>query len=156
MIMTFDEAVEQVLKHEGGYVNDPDDAGGETNYGISKRAYPDLDIANLTIEDAKNIYEKDYWEKAKCHLLPFELRYIHFDTAVNMGISRANKILQESIGGVGVDGIIGPQTLRGVNNTNIYKYAFYRLRYYCMIVARNKSQAKFIKGWANRVTDIIQ
>ena len=53
--MTFEEAVKSVLKHEGGYVNDPKDPGGETNFGISKRAFPDLDIKNLTEEDAIEI-----------------------------------------------------------------------------------------------------
>ena len=57
--MDFNEAIEIVLKHEGGYVNDIDDPGGETMMGISKKAYPNLDIKNLTKEDVKNIYYKD-------------------------------------------------------------------------------------------------
>jgi hypothetical protein len=60
----FERAVAFVLRHEGGYVNDPRDPGGETKYGISKRAYPRLDIKGLTEADAKEIYRRDYWEKA--------------------------------------------------------------------------------------------
>ena len=56
---SFDEIIKHVLEHEGGYVNDPKDLGGETKYGITKRFYPDIDIKNLTIEEAKEIYKKD-------------------------------------------------------------------------------------------------
>ena len=66
MKTSFDEIIEVVLHHEGGYVNDPKDPGGETNYGISKRAYPDVDIKNLTEDGAKDIYRRDYWEKYRC------------------------------------------------------------------------------------------
>ncbi|KWT77357.1 glycosyl hydrolase 108 family protein [Candidatus Magnetominusculus xianensis] len=62
-------AVRFVLDAEGGYVNDPDDPGGETKYGISKRAYPSLDIKSLTIEDAKRLYRRDYWGRASCDAL---------------------------------------------------------------------------------------
>ena len=113
--MEFKDAVKIVLKHEGGYVNDPVDPGGETNMGISKKAYPFLDIKNLTIKQASDIYFKDYWLKAKVSKVPEELRMIYFDMVVNMGRSRAVKILQEAISAKGVkttiDGGIGPQTI---------------------------------------------
>ncbi len=156
MVTTFNEAIEKVLKHEGGYVWDKDDAGGETNYGISKRAYPDLDIKNLTKEDAKKIYYQDYWLKSYADKLPIDVRYIHFDTAINMGLNRAAKLLQESIGSIAVDGIIGNQTLSNADKTNLYKYAIYRLVYYNKIIRRNNSQVKFIGGWTNRILDIIK
>lgn len=156
MITTFNEAIGRVLKHEGGYVNDPTDRGGETNWGISKRAYPDLDIKNLTKEKAKEIYRQDYWLKSYADKLPLDVRYIHFDTAINMGLNRAAKLLQESIGGIAVDGIIGNQTLSNAEKTNLYKYAIYRLAYYNKIIRRNNSQVKFIGGWTNRILDIIK
>ena len=59
----FLEIVYDTLDHEGGYVNDPTDPGGETNYGISKRAYPKIDIKALTKHEAVKIYYKDYWVK---------------------------------------------------------------------------------------------
>ena len=63
--MRFEDCIDKVLEHEGGYVNDPNDLGGETNFGVSKKAYPDLDIKNLTRDEAKEIYRKDYWERYK-------------------------------------------------------------------------------------------
>lgn len=155
MITTFNEAIELVLKHEGGYVNDPTDKGGETNWGISKRAYPDMDIKNLTKEKAKEIYRQDYWLKSYADKLPLNVRYIHFDTAINMGRNRAARLLQESIGGISVDGVIGNQTLSNAHKTNLYKYAIYRLAFYNKIIRKNNSQVKFIGGWTNRILDII-
>ena len=75
----FDEIIEGVLKHEGGYVNDPTDLGGETNFGITKRFYPDVDIKNLTEEGAKEIYKRDYWDKNKVDDVPDDLKHIFFD-----------------------------------------------------------------------------
>ena len=83
----FDEIIEGVLKHEGGYVNDPTDLGGETNFGITKRFYPDVDIKNLTEEGAKEIYKKDYWDKNKVDDLPDDLKHIYFDMCVLTFIS---------------------------------------------------------------------
>jgi len=62
--------VPHVLKREGGYVDDPTDRGGETKYGISKRSYPQLDIKNLTLEQALEIYRKDYWKPSRVEKLP--------------------------------------------------------------------------------------
>ena len=90
----FNEIIEQVLEHEGGYVNDPKDLGGETKYGITKRFYPDIDIKNLTIEQAKDIYKKDYWDRNKVESLPQNLWHIYFDMCVNMGKRTAVKVLQ--------------------------------------------------------------
>lgn len=93
--MSFDLAVKRVIKSEGGYVNDPKDPGGETKYGICKRSYPKLDISKLTIEDAKDIYRRDFWEKLPP--LPEPLDYLVLDFAVNAGVSRAIKTLQTTI-----------------------------------------------------------
>ena len=94
---TFEHVIGKVIEHEGGYVNDPHDAGGETNFGISKRWFPDLDIKNLTKEDAINIYYNNYWIPAKVDRLPNDLRSTYFDMCVNMGQSQAVKILQQAI-----------------------------------------------------------
>lgn len=91
--MTFDRAFEFVIGHEGGYVNDPQDPGGETKFGISKRAYPDLDIKALTLEQAKSIYFRDYWVAAGCGAVADEsMAILMFDCAVNQGVSRAKQI----------------------------------------------------------------
>ena len=117
----FDEIIEQVLEHEGGYVNDPTDLGGETKYGITKRFDPDVDIKNLTIEQATEIYKKDYWDRNKVESLPQNLWHIYFDMCVNMGKRTAVKVLQRAAVNKGrdieVDGGLGPATrkaLKGV------------------------------------------
>ena len=103
----FDKAIERVLINEGGYVNDPNDAGGETKYGISKRAYPGVDIKNLTTDEAKAIYKKDYWDKIKGdNINSDEIAYEIFDTAVNMGVRTSSKIAQMVVGAY-PDGFIG-------------------------------------------------
>jgi lysozyme family protein len=113
-VSTFDQAVNFVLKYEGGYVDNPDDPGGETNYGISKKAYPDLDIKNLTRDEAIAIYRRDYWDKCRCDELPASLAIITFDSAVNQGPSRAVKLLQKSLS-VTADGVMGSQTIAAAN-----------------------------------------
>jgi lysozyme family protein len=152
--MAFEKYIDLVLKHEGGYTNDSDDLGGETKWGISKRAYPSLDIKHLSKDKAKEIYRRDYWEKNRCHLLPEGVDYIHFDTAINMGSGRASKLLQEAAG-VTVDGIVGPMTIAAAQNINPERYLLLRLNYYCQIVRGRNSQAKYIGGWSNRVMDIL-
>lgn len=118
--MNFDQAFEKLIGHEGGYVSAQQaklnsDPGGETKYGISKRSYPDEDIANLTLERAKQIYQQDYWTPAGCDLLPDGVRFDVFDMAVNSGVRASVKMLQQCVG-VNTDGIIGPKTLQAVRN----------------------------------------
>ena len=112
---SFKEIIEKVLEHEGGYVNDPKDLGGETKYGITKRFYPDVDIKNLTIEQATEIYKKDYWDKNRVESLPQNLWHIYFDMCVNMGKRTAVKVLQRAAVNRGrnieVDGGLGPATV---------------------------------------------
>ena len=151
--MDFREAIEVILKHEGGYVNDPVDPGGETNMGISKRAYPDLDIKGLTKQSVREIYYKDYWLKGKCPQVPDELRLIFFDMVVNMGKSRAVKILQKSVSAKGikttVDGGIGPQTISNTLKSGLEpeRLRSYRVKYYADLVNRKPSLVKYWFGW---------
>ena len=77
--MKFGDAIKVILKHEGGYVNDSDDPGGETNMGISKRAYPEIDIKRLTEAEATAIYYDDYWRPARVEDVPENLRLIYFE-----------------------------------------------------------------------------
>lgn len=115
--MSFETVVHMVLEHEGGYVNHPSDPGGETKYGISKRAYPDVDIAELTKDDAADLYKRDYWDRIKGDDLPVGVACVVMDYAVNSGISRASKALQSVCGITNGDGIIGPATLNAVWTT---------------------------------------
>ena len=111
--MSFDRAFELLIGSEGGYVNDPNDPGGETKYGISKRSYPHLHIESLTLADAKRIYHRDFWAFVSGDALPWPLSYFVFDAAVNQGVAPAIRILQQALG-VDADGVIGPQTLSAV------------------------------------------
>jgi len=110
MTPAFRKAVEIVLRHEGGLVDHPADPGGLTNFGISQRAYPGLDIRNLTREQAAAIYHRDYWLPVKGDELPPEVATVLFDMAVNMGVSRAVRLLQRSLN-VPQDGLLGPRTI---------------------------------------------
>ena len=103
MLVKFDEIIEVVLHHEGGYVNDPKDPGGETNFGIAKRSHPDVDIKNLTKDEAKQIYYQDYWMKNRVPQVPDNLKHIYFDMCVNQGRSRAVKILQRAANAKGAN-----------------------------------------------------
>lgn len=93
----FDPAFAIVVGIEAGYVNDPTDPGGETKYGISKRAYPNEDIPNLTLDRAKVLYQRDYWNKANCDALTWEMALITFDCAVNQGTGFATSLHAKSI-----------------------------------------------------------
>ena len=106
----FETAVDFVLSAEGGLVDDPSDPGGLTNFGISQRAYPSLNIRQLTLADAKALYRKDYWDRCSCDKLPEAIALVVFDAAVNQGVNAAIRMLQRSLN-VKEDGVIGPATL---------------------------------------------
>lgn len=106
----FPAVMDEIFKHEGGYVNDPRDAGGETNMGISKRAHPNVDIKKLTKATARTIYRRDYWDKIKGGQFPDGLDLVVMDPSVNSGASRGVKWMQKALG-VAVDGKVGPKTI---------------------------------------------
>ena len=114
--MTFDKAFELLMINEvsgmpnGGYVNNPADPGGETKYGISKRAYLDVDIAGLTEDDAKAIYQRDYWDAHHCDAMPWAVGWVFFDCAVNHGAHEAIRWLQGALSLL-ADGVLGSHTL---------------------------------------------
>lgn len=95
---------------EGGYANDPNDSGGETNFGISKAAYPNEDIRALTVERAQELYKRDYWDASGAEQLPETMAVAVFDSAVNQGVGVAVRLLQVALG-VDVDGALGPKTV---------------------------------------------
>lgn len=132
MSKDFEKALKFVLKWEGGYVNDPKDPGGETNYGISKKSYPNEDIKNMTLERAKKIYYENYWLKSGCDKLSYPLDMIMFDTSVNMGRSRANKFLDIS--------------------TDWRDFLLRRIAFYSKLLTAKY----YIRGWINRVADLYK
>lgn len=105
--MTFDDAFDRLLGHEGGYVNNSRDPGGETNWGISKRSYPNLDIKNLTREQAAAIYRRDFWNRINGDRLYDGVAYQLFDFAVNSGFETVIRYYQRALG-VADDGHWGP------------------------------------------------
>lgn len=122
----FDRAFKYTVGHEGGYGNDRRDRGNwstgiigqgqllGTKYGISGMSYPHLDIKNLTLDQAKEIYRRDFWRAVKGDDLPPGLDLVVWDAAVNSGAGRAIRWLQTAIGGVRVDGLLGPDTLEAL------------------------------------------
>lgn len=88
----FQPALNIVLAFEGGLVNDPADPGGITKFGISQRAYPTLDIANLTLEDASVIYQRDYWEPLGLDGKPWGTALMKFNCGVNQGVNFAKTL----------------------------------------------------------------
>ena len=160
MLTKFDDIIEVVLHHEGGYVNDPKDPGGETNFGIAKRSHPDVDIKNLTKEGAKEIYKEVYWDGNKVDDLPKELKHIYFDMCVNQGKGRAVKILQQAANAKGanlkVDGGLGPMTLRAIlkSKVELQRVRAYRVKYYADLVTRKPDLEKFYFGWFRRALEV--
>jgi|TARA_A100001515_G_scaffold2134_1_gene2124 lysozyme family protein len=157
--MTFDEIIDHVLESEGGYVNDKDDAGGETNLGISKKAYPNLDIKNLSVEQAKQIYYEDYWVPSKAEQLPNQLREVYFDMVVNFGRRGAAKVLQQACNGkntykIKEDGLVGSATIGACKNLEPDRLRAYRVLKFAKIVIRKPSQEKFWFGWFRRAVKV--
>lgn len=147
---TFARAVALIIEKEGGYVNNPRDPGGETKYGISRRVYPALDIANLTEERAAAIYRRDYWNACRCDELPPDIAVLVFDCAANQGVGAATALLQEAAG-VKVDGAIGPVTLAAARKPGVAR-EFAALRAWRYEINRNEEV--FGKGWFRRLFDI--
>lgn len=148
--MSFDQsflrAVTRVLSEEGGYVNDPRDPGGETNFGISKRAYPAVDIKALTPEKATEIYYRDYWLAASCDKLPPNVAGAVFDSAVNQGVGRAVKLLQLAVG-VPADGQVGPKTIEGAGKKSaLVDFTAQRILHYASLPTFDV----YGKGWVKR------
>lgn len=167
MSSTFDSAFKRLLQYEGGYTNDPKDRGnwttgvigkGEckgTKYGISAMAYPDLDIKNLTENQAKEIYKKVYWTDIGLDKLEPCLAVQVFDAAVQHGTKVSVRLLQEIIG-VNTDGILGAGTLSTIQFLNqkvlSYKYIARRLKYYVSL----RVFTTYGKGWINRMASLLE
>lgn len=153
-LMNFEECVAIIIDFEGGYVFDSNDPGGETKYGISKRQYPDIDIKDLSQEDAISIYKRDYWDRIEGDSLPDYLRLLVFDCAVNQGVSRASTFAQRSVR-VEADGIIGPKTIAELYNIEpsffVRDFSMYRFEAY----AKNPGWQHFGKGWCKRLLEVI-
>ena len=127
----FDHALPWMFKHEGGMTTD---TGGLTKYGISQKAHPGIDIANLSREDAAEIYHKEYWRAIDADALPPNMRLAAFDSAVNQGVPQTKVWLKEA-------------------NGDLQKFMQLRVEKYARL-ARDPKYAPYAKSWANRLKDL--
>lgn len=156
----FYQALPIVLKMEGGYVDDPDDRGGATNYGITQNTYDVWNgsrnqtkrpVREITKDEVEQIYHERYWLEGKCDAIPWPLSAAHFDACVNHGVHRAARMIQEAAG-VATDGKLGPISIgaiQGAKPTKLLEDLLWiRLDFYYLI--SKGSQLKFLRGWLRR------
>lgn len=150
--MNFDQAFDRLISNEGGYVKHPDDPGGETKFGISKRSYPRVDIKNLTRDEAKQIYRTDFWLRGQMDQYDGAIAFQVFDAAVNHGIETALRLLQRAAG-VADDGHIGPVTVATIKSKSVTDmlmlFIAQRIRFWTKLTTWDR----FGRGWANRAAD---
>jgi len=153
--MNFQTCFDRLIGHEGGYTNDPNDPGGETKWGITKRSYPNLIIKDLTRDDAMNIYKQDFWNIIEADLFPEQVAFQIFDFAVNSGFGTAIRYLQRTIK-VADDGWWGPiskAAIKKMNETDIImNLNGERLDF----MTRLKNWPTFGKGWARRIAQNLR
>lgn len=164
MELTFDQAFERLIGHEGKFTNDRQDRGNwttgvigkgilkGTKYGISAMTYPDLDIRNLTLEQAKVIYKRDWWDKINADSLHSAIVFQVWDFAINAGMGTAKRKLQKAVG-VAEDGIIGRETLKAIKaielNDTLLKFNAAKLKHYTSL----STWPRYGKGWTIRTAD---
>ena len=157
--MNFDEAFHHLLGHEGGYVNHPDDPGGETNWGVTKvvarqHGYEGL-MKDMPVGVAKAIYRKSYWDAVRADELPPVVRYAVFDAAVNSGVGTAVRWLQQAVGAT-PDGILGPKTLAALQEVNPDGLLRRMLAKRLTAMTSMSGWPSFSKGWARRVATLLE
>lgn len=159
--MNFDQAFDLLITHEGGFTNRPfsDDPGGRTMYGVTERVAKEHGyvgrMEDLTLDFAKKVYRKSYWDACNCDQMQDSLRYPLFDAAVNSGVTQAIKWLQSSVG-VKADGVIGPMTLHAVNMAapQVVRQQMLGKRLRFMTDLRNWSANA--RGWSRRIAAILE
>lgn len=172
MKTTFDEIISDVLAVEGGFVDNPLDRGGRTNFGITlstlsaylQRRATNEEVADLTVDIARQIYKEVFWDSARVDEIPDNLKAVYFDAVVNHGQGGAVLILQVAANSIRQNGdkisedkIIGPNTIRAAHNSWLTAEMFvaYRILYHAAIVLggdlKNRSdQEAFWLGWLRR------
>ena len=141
--------IQRILKSEGGYVDDPNDPGGETQWGISKRSYPNVDIKNLTRDGAISIYKRDFWDVILASEMYVSIAFVALDFAVNSGIQTAIRKLQSSVGAAD-DGHWGPESQRLMLKFSEPDVGFLFLAERLEYRAKLKSFTLYGAGWTNR------
>lgn len=146
----FETAIDRVLGHEGGYSNDSNDPGGETNWGISKRSYPTVNIATLTRDTAKEFYYRDFWVPVVALIKDRALQYQMLDAAINHGMGNAVRMLQRAVD-ANDDGHWGNESkvaLALLDPADVQiLFIAERLEFF----TRLKTFPNFGRGWARRI-----
>ena len=180
----FEDIMETVFEHEGGFVDDPDDRGGCTNMGLTQKTVSTYnerqggepatreDMADMNKELASEIYMSLFWQPAKCDRLPLDIRAYYFDMYINHGPRNAGKILQQAVNTkfgvdreddhIDVDGIVGSGTIRGLEGSrvNLIDLKIDRSGFFWNLVFEGTSfsertrQEKFIRGWIRRCFEL--
>lgn len=161
----FKPSLKEVLHHEGGFVNHPEDPGGMTNLGVTKETYEDwighpvseAVMRKLTPALVTPLYKKKYWDAVKCDALPTGLDLCVFDFAVNAGVKRSGRYLQKIVGAT-QDGVVGPATLKAVEAKRaaigtvalIDQFQDERRAYYRQL----PKFPTFGRGWLRRVDEV--
>ncbi len=167
--MSIDLIINDLIKREGGYVNNPNDHGGATKFGITLNTLKDwrksvttiADVAELWVDEAREIYKELYYLKPKLDTLPELVQDQILDIAIHSGPVQAVKLLQSAISNSGwplaEDGVIGPRTLRGAENMCFelgermnHNIAVLREQFLRNLVENDPSQQEFLVGWVNR------
>lgn len=154
----FKDAIKKVLHWEGGEVDHPNDPGGRTKFGISQRAFPHINMDLLTIIEAKEIYRQEYWERVNGDFIEKQAAAeTLFDFAVNAGVSRAVRLAQ-GVSGAKVDGILGPNTLKCINNTDSFAeyFTLARIQYYTDLCQTKAKYRDFFFGWVRRSLSYLE
>ena len=157
----WDDSFAAVLKHEGGFVNHPKDPGGMTNLGVTKAAWEgyvgktvdEAFMRSLTPEVVKPFYKAMYWDKIKGDQLPAGVDYAAYDLAVNSGVGRAAKYLQQ-IAGVTVDGALGPKSMGAIRECDPEQMVEALCDMRLDFLKRLPTFDTFGKGWSIRVADV--
>ena len=166
-----------VLEAEGGYTFDPNDRGGETMLGISRKYHPDwpgwgvVDMHKATpsfpanvnadsglLQSAKDFYRLHFWQACHCDELPTALAISVFDAAVNQGEGTAKRMLQIALN-VTVDGIVGDQTITAAFKSGpniVRRFMAQRMARYMRLVMKDPTQEVFVENWSNRLMKLAQ
>lgn len=170
-VQSFEMAYTFVKKWEGGFVDNPNDPGGRTNFGVTQKTYdrwraqnglPEHDVKLISQKDVRDIFIKNYWLPAQCDKVPLAIALLIFDSAVNCGVRRAKKMVQRALG-LKEDGVFGPITFAALPNTSDSQREFVdfagaflavRSNFYHAIVRRRPSSVEFLRGWLRRVEDL--
>jgi lysozyme family protein len=148
-------AIGLTLQHEGGYVNNPNDSGGETNMGITQKDMPGQDMKTLTVEQATAYYLENYWKLFYSQIFDQNIASKLFDSGVLFGVGTAVKVLQATVKTIPVDGIFGSQTLEIINHSEpislLAAYKISLVSHALAVVNANPNDRVFFAGWVKRI-----